>query len=98
MLPRTNESILRDTGTTSLDRVERAISSVRGVTSCRAILRRDAMGRPYIIGLVSAQIDDGITPESVLAAVRKMWPKADWPDQVIVAYIEGARDRRNLAA
>ncbi|GIV03050.1 MAG: hypothetical protein KatS3mg015_1880 [Fimbriimonadales bacterium] len=98
MTPHAGDLILRDTGPTSLERVERAIASVRGVTSCRAVLRRDASGRPFIIGLVSAQVDEAITPEVVLEAVRKAWPKPHWPDQVIVAYIEGEQARRRRAA
>lgn len=98
MTPFSADVILRDAGPTSLQRVERAIAGVPGVISVRAVVRSGVAGKPIIVGLVSAQVDALLTPEEVLAQVRRTWSSRDWPDQVFVAYIESQQqDRRQVA-
>lgn len=98
MTPFSADVIMRNAGPTSLQRVERAIAGVPGVVSARAVVRSGAFGEPIIVGLVSAQVDAQLTPEAVLAEVRRASSSRDWPDQVLIAYIEPRlRDRRKAA-
>lgn len=98
MTPFSADVIMRHAGPTSLQRVERAIAGVPGVVSARAVVRSGATGEPIIVGLVSAQVDARLTPEEVLAKVRRASASRDWPDQVFIAYIESHQQDRRQAA